>query len=70
LEIEANHSFLNVQLIPLLELANTKNYEAVKIMVRTLSEDATTEDMVALLEDIDIKLNEKAAFIEEKKELK
>jgi hypothetical protein len=61
---------LNVQLIPLLKLANTKNYEAVKMMVRTLAEDATAEDMAALLEDIEIKLNDKAAFIREKEELK
>jgi hypothetical protein len=53
-----------------LKLANTKNYGAVKAMVRTLSEDATAEDMAALLEDIEIKFNEKAAFIKEKEELK
>jgi hypothetical protein len=70
LETNANRSFSNGQLIPLLKLANTKNYEAVKTMVKTLPKDATAEDMTALLEDIDIKLNEKAAFIREKEELK
>jgi hypothetical protein len=46
-----------------LKLANTKNYEAIKMMVRTLPEDATAEDMGALLEDIEGKLQEKEMFI-------
>jgi len=33
-------------------MANTKNYETVKIMVRTLPQDATAQDMVALFEDV------------------
>ena len=52
LETEAKRSFTNEQLIPLLKLANTKNYEAIKMMARTLPNDATAEDMAALLEDI------------------
>jgi hypothetical protein len=59
LQIEAKRSFGNVQLIPLLKLANTKNYEAIKMMVRTLPEDATAEDMAAFLEDIEGKLQDK-----------
>jgi hypothetical protein len=35
-------------------LANIKNYKAVKLMVRTLPQDATAQDMGALLEDIEI----------------
>lgn len=50
---------MNVQLIPLLKLANTKNYVVVKAMVRTLPQDATAEDMADLLEDIEMKLNER-----------
>jgi hypothetical protein len=42
-----------------LKLSNNKNYEAIKLMVRTLPKDATAEDMAALLEDVEIKLNEK-----------
>jgi hypothetical protein len=56
LETEANHSFPNSQLISLLKFANTKNYKSVKMLVRTLLEDATAEDMGALLEDIEGKL--------------
>ena len=58
LEQEAHHSFPNSQLIPLLKFAN-KNYEASKLMVRTLPKEALAEDMGALLEDIVIKLKEK-----------
>jgi hypothetical protein len=43
-------------------MANTKNYTAVKLMVRTLSKEPTVEDMAALLEDIEIKLKEKEQF--------
>ena len=50
MEKDARRSFSNVQLIPLLEIANTKNYAAVKMMVKTLSMEATAEDMAALLE--------------------
>lgn len=39
-------------------------------MTRTLSEDATAEDMAALLEDIESKFKEKTAFLLEKEELK
>lgn len=63
LEIEAVRSFSNVQLILLLKMANTKKYEAVKMMVRTLSQDATAEDMAALLEDIEGKMKDKEAFL-------
>jgi hypothetical protein len=63
LQTEAKRSFSNIQLIPLLKLANTKNYKAIKMMVRTLPEDATAEDMGALLEDIEGKLQEKEMFI-------
>jgi hypothetical protein len=58
--IEADRSFTNEQLIPLLKMANTKNYEAVKMMVRTLPEDASAEDMAALLEDIEKEIQVKA----------
>jgi hypothetical protein len=54
----------------LLHLSNVKNFETVKIMVRTLPENATAEDIAALLEDIEIKVKEKAAFNREKEELK
>jgi hypothetical protein len=40
--------------MPLLKFANTKNFKAVKLMVRSLPKEATTEDMAALLEDIEI----------------
>jgi hypothetical protein len=50
LEKEAHRQFSNVQLLPLLNIANTQNYTAVKHMVKTLSKEATAEDMVALLE--------------------
>jgi len=53
LETEASRSFSNEQLIPLLKMSNTKNYEAVKMMVRTLTTDATADDMAALFEDIE-----------------
>ena len=53
LETEAKRSFSNEQLVPLLKMANTKNYEAVRMMVRTLPTDAAAEDMAALLEDIE-----------------
>jgi hypothetical protein len=62
LEKEATHSFSNNQLAPLLKFANTKSYEAVKLMVRTLSYGTTVDDMAAILEDIEIKLNDKAQF--------
>ena len=39
-------------------------------MTKTLSEDATAEDMVALLEDIENKFEENTAFLLEKEELK
>jgi hypothetical protein len=39
-------------------------------MVRSLSDDATVEDMTSLLEDIEIKLKEKDIFNKEKEELK
>lgn len=39
-------------------------------MVRTLPSNATAEDMVALLEEIEIKLKEKEMFNKEKEELK
>ena len=43
-------------------MANIKNYGAVKMMVRTLSPDATADDMAALLEDIEGKLKDKEEF--------
>ncbi len=39
-------------------------------MVRTLSHDATAEDMGALLEDIEGKFNDRMKFNKEKEELK
>jgi len=36
-------------------MANTKNYKAVKNMVRTLPDDATVDDMATLLEAIEAK---------------
>jgi hypothetical protein len=68
LQFEANRSFSNLQLIPLLQIANTKNYEAVKIMVRTLPQDATAQDMIALLEDIEGRANDRAAAIKVEEE--
>lgn len=68
--MEAKRTFWNIQLIPLLKLANTKNYEAIKMMVRTLPEDATAEDMFALLEDIENELQRKTTLVREKEELK
>jgi 5-enolpyruvylshikimate-3-phosphate synthase len=70
LETEAKHSFSNTQLTSLLKFANTKNYGAVKMMVRVLTQDSTADDMASLLEDIESKLNEKLAFENDKKELK
>lgn len=40
----------------LLKLTNTKNFKAVKIMVRSLAKEAMVDDMAALLEDIEIQL--------------
>jgi hypothetical protein len=70
MNIEANRSFSNEQLIPLLKMANTKNYEAVKMMVRTLPEDASAEDMAALLEDIEKEIQGKIVFNKQKEEFK
>jgi len=70
LEAESGRSFPNNQLIPLLKFSNTKNYEAVKLMVRSLSYDASVEDMAALLEDIEAELVLKHKFKLEKEELK
>jgi len=70
MEIEAKRSFSNAQLIPLLKLANTKNYGAVKMMVRTLPIDANAEDMAALLEDIEKEFDSRAALNKQKEELK
>ena len=53
-----------------MEIANTNNYEAVKIMSRTLPIDANAQDMAALLEDVKAKSKEREAFIMEKEELK
>jgi hypothetical protein len=70
LEIEALCSFTNIQLIPLLKLANTKNYGAIKRMVRSLSKNSTADDMAALLEDIEIELKDEDKFIKKKEDLK
>lgn len=70
LETEAGRSFSNAQLIPLLRCANTKTYEAVKLMVRTLLEDAKPDDMAALLEDIEKELAGRQKFLQEKEEFK
>jgi len=56
LESEAGRSFANTQLIPLLHVANTRNYEAVRLMVRILNRNASAEDMAALLEDLEADL--------------
>jgi hypothetical protein len=53
LEQEAGRQFSNQQIIPLLTFSNTKSYEAVKLMVRTLNIDANADDMASLLEDIE-----------------
>ena len=51
-------------------MANTKNFELLKVMVRTLSEDATAESMAMLLEDVEVKASERVKCIKEKEELK
>ena len=43
-------------------MANTKNYNAVKVMVRSLPPEMLAEDMAALLEDIEVKVKEKEEF--------
>jgi hemerythrin len=53
-----------------LKLANTKNYRAIKRMVRTLSKNSTADDMVALLEEIEIHLKDEDAFIKKEEDLK
>jgi hypothetical protein len=70
LEKDARRPFSNFQLIPLLEIANTKNYEAVKMMVRTLPTDATAEDMGALLEDIEKEIQGRIVINKLREELK
>jgi hypothetical protein len=57
-------------LIPLLTLANTKNYEAVKLVVRTLPMDASAEDMGALLEDIEKEIQGRTVINKLREELK
>lgn len=66
LENEAGHQFPNTQLIPLLKAANTKNYDEVKIMVRTLLPAASAEEMAAHLEDV----LRQADIVKEKEEKK
>jgi hypothetical protein len=53
----------------LLKLANTKNYAAVKMMVRTLPSGATAEDMAALLEDVEKEMLDRDVFNKHKEEL-
>jgi hypothetical protein len=70
LEKDARRSFSNEQLIPLLEIANTKNYDTVKIMVNILPKEATVEDMIALLEENEVNSLRLADILKEKEEKK
>jgi hypothetical protein len=56
LEIEAGHSFSNVQLIPLLNWANKDkgfHFDRLKLVVKTLSFIATADEISAQLEEIE-----------------
>jgi hypothetical protein len=53
-----------------LEIANTKNYDTVKIMVKNLPKEATAEDIIALLEESEVDSLRLADILKEKEEKK